>query len=252
MRINVRVACLLACACTGLLVHGQENSGSPANVRVSALPKSLEVHLALAAAPPHLRSEATVFVLDPAKGYVLERQGKNGFTCYVQRTDYMREDYGDSYLSPECQDAEGAKSIARVEFDIERLRAEGKLTPAELKQEVLRGFQAGVYHSPARPGIAYMLCLVVRLYGGPGSRKTVTMNMPHYMLFMPNLKGDDVGAGPVMGPYPYFINSGPMGYLILNVGQAEKAQINQDSQDLFKEACAYRSELCIPGLTPGH
>jgi hypothetical protein len=32
-----------------------------------------------------LRGEATVFVLDPAKGYVLEQQGKNGFTCYVQR-----------------------------------------------------------------------------------------------------------------------------------------------------------------------
>jgi hypothetical protein len=151
------------------------------------LPRSLEVRLALAAAPPYLRSQATVFVLDSAKGYVIERQGTNGFTCYVQRTDYMREDYNDGYIAPECQDTEGTKSIGPVEFDIERLRAEGKLSPTELKQEIVRRFQDGVYHSPARPGIAYMLCPVVRLYGGPGSKKTVAMNMPDYMFFVPTL-----------------------------------------------------------------
>jgi len=94
-----------------------------------------------------------------------------------------------------------------------------------------------------------MLCPVVRLYGGPNSKQTMTMNMPHYMLFMPNLKADDVGAGPTMGPYPYFINPGPMAYLILNVGQVEKTQINSDSANLFKEACGFRSDLCIKGLT---
>jgi hypothetical protein len=104
-----------------------------------------------------LCAKATVFVLDPAKGYVLERQGPNGFTCYVQRTDYTREEYGDSYFAPECQDAEGTRSIVPVEFDIERIRAEGKLGLAALKQEISRRFKDGVYHSPARPGIAYML-----------------------------------------------------------------------------------------------
>ena len=117
----------------------------------------------------------------------------------------MREDYSDGYIAPECQDPEGTKSIVPVEFDIERLRAEGKLSPAELKQEIIRKFKDGVYHSPARPGIAYMLCPVVRLYGGPGSRDTAAMNMPHYMFFVPNLDAKEVGAGPVMGPYPYFI-----------------------------------------------
>lgn len=55
-----------------------------------------------------------------------------------------------------------------------------------------------------------------------------------------------------MGPYPYFINPGPMAYLILNVGQTEKAQINNESAQLLKEACAYRSDFCIEGVTPGH
>src|SRR5215469_16749699 len=187
MRRAVCVIVFLVAPCAGFLAHARLNPGHPPEGKMPPLPRSLEVHLALAAAPPYLRSQATVFVLDPAKGYVLERQGTNGFTCYVQRTDYMREDYGDGYIAPECQDAEGTKSIVPVEFDIERLRAEGKLSPAELKQEIIRKFRDGVDHSPARPGIAYMLCPVVRLYGGPGSsRETAAMNMPHYMFFVPN------------------------------------------------------------------
>lgn len=252
MRLATRAVGLLALAYLSPALYAQGDAANASNLKLQTLPRSLEVRLALSSAPPHLRSEATVFVLDPAKGYVLERQGTNGFTCYVQRTDYMREDYGDGYIAPECQDSEGTKSIVPVEFDIERLRAEGKLSPAELKQEIIRRFKDGVYHSPTRPGIAYMLCPVVRLYGGPGSRKTLAMNMPHYMFFVPNLTGKDLGAGPVMGPYPYFINPGPMAYLILNVGETEKAQINRDSEELLKEACAYRSDLCIEGVTPGY
>ena len=42
-------------------------------------------------------------------------------------------------------------------------------------------------------------------YGGPESRETVTMNMPHYMFFVPNLGKKYVGAGTVMGRYPYLI-----------------------------------------------
>jgi hypothetical protein len=112
-------------------------------------------------------------LLDPAKGYALERKGANGFTCYVERTDYLREDYGNGFIVPECQDPEGSRTIVPVEFDVERLRAEGKLSPAELKKEIERRFKAGEYHAPARPGIVYMLSPVARLYGDPNSRTTV-------------------------------------------------------------------------------
>jgi hypothetical protein len=252
MPSRVPTAVLLGVSCLCSLAHGQsraESSGSGA--RVESLPKSLEVNLALGAAPPYLRSGATVFVLDPAKGYVLERKGTNGFTCYVQRTDYVREDYSDGLVVPECQDPEGTRTIVPVEFDVERLRAEGKLNPAELKKEILRRFTAGVYHSPARTGIAYMLSPVARLYNGPQARATVAMNMPHYMFYAPNLTAKDFGGGPVMGPYPYLISPGPMACIILNVGETEKAKINGDSQDLLKEACTYRSSFCMDGITPG-
>ena len=71
-----------------------------------------------------------MYVLNPAKGYVVERKGTNGFTCYVQRTDYMREDFRNDLIVPECQDPEGSRTIAPVEFEIERLRIEGNLSPA--------------------------------------------------------------------------------------------------------------------------
>ena len=186
-----------------------------------------------------------MFVLDPARGYVIERQGKNGFTCYVQRTDYTREEFRNDLIVPECQDPEGSRTIRPVEFEIERLRIEGKLTPIELKREIDRRFKSGQFHSPSRPGIAYMLSPIARLYGGPGSKETVLMNMPHLMFFAPNLKGEDVGAGPAMGPYPYFLSPGPMGYIIVNVGETEKARINSEEQDLLKEACNSRPDLCL-------
>jgi hypothetical protein len=97
----------------------------------------------------------------------------------------MREDYSDGYIAPECQDPEGTKSIVPVEFDIERLRAEGKLSPAELKQQIIRKFKDGVYHSRARPGIAYMLCPVVRLYGGPAQGSAPALQARESILSIP-------------------------------------------------------------------
>jgi hypothetical protein len=230
---------LVLFSCASLFGQGKNS-----NTKLEKLPESLEVHWALSAAPPYLRAEATLYLLDPAKGYVLHHQGTNGFTCYVQRTDYQREDFSNTYFAPECQDAEGTKTIGRVEFDVERMRAEGKLTSQELKQAVLRGFKEGTYQAPTRPGIAYMLSPLARLYG-PGSTQTTSMNMPHLMFFAPNLSGQDAGAGPPMGPYPYFINPGPMAYIIQNIGEAEKAKINNESQALLKEACDYRQDFCV-------
>jgi len=221
-------------------------------VALEALPRELEVKLALSALPPYLRSEATVHVLDPARGYILERQGKNGFTCFVERTDWVREDFRNDLFIPECFDAEGTRTIVPVSLDVARVRAEGKLTPQELKKEITQRFQSGVYRSPGRPGISYMLSPVQRLYGGPSSKTVHFVNMPHYMFYAPNLTSKDVGGGPVMGRYPYLINPGPHAYIILNVGDAEKEQINRESQDLLRELCAYRSYFCEEGASSDH
>jgi hypothetical protein len=43
--------------------------------KVEPLPRDLEIQLALSALPPHLRDNATVYVLNPAKGFEVARNG---------------------------------------------------------------------------------------------------------------------------------------------------------------------------------
>lgn len=85
-------------ACLVDRLNAQTSTGS--GIALDAMPRELEVKLALSALPPHLRSEANVYVLDPAKGYVLERQGKDNFTCFVERTDWVREDFRNDLFIP--------------------------------------------------------------------------------------------------------------------------------------------------------
>src|SRR5437762_13989497 len=66
-----------------------EETASSLPAGLERMPESLEVRFALSAAPPHLRDAATVYVLDPAKGYVLNRKGINGVSCIVVRSDWQ-------------------------------------------------------------------------------------------------------------------------------------------------------------------
>lgn len=219
---------------------------------LDAMPRDLEVKYALSALPPHLRGGATVYVLDPVKGYIPARPGANGFHCFVGRTEYGREHFASNLYFPISFDPEGARTILPVYFDVARLRIEGKLNPEEVKQLVLKRVKDGTYRSPSRPGVSYMVAPVMTGYRGPGSKEIVTMNMPHLMFYAPNLSGADFGAGAPRGIYPYLLDPGPHAYMIQNVGEAEKAKITEESKDLLRELCAYRSELCIERGAAGH
>jgi hypothetical protein len=219
---------------------------------LDSLPRALEVKLALSALPAHLRPEATIFVLDPKSGYIVERQGSNGFTCFVERTDYVRAQYRDDLLVPICFDPEGTRTIEPVSFDVARIRAEGKLSAQELKAVIVQRFKDGVYRSPSRPGISYMIAPVMRLYMGPDSKDIATMNMPHYMFYAPNLTKADFGGGRTFGSHPYLANPGPHAYMILHVGAAETAEINRENQDLLHEICAYRAIYCLDDRSSAH
>jgi len=60
---------------------------SEATKKIDPLPRDLEIQLALSALPPHLRDKATVYTLDPDRGFEVARKGMNGFHAYVARTD---------------------------------------------------------------------------------------------------------------------------------------------------------------------
>jgi hypothetical protein len=224
---------------------GDTRRAAADDAALTPLPRALEIKLAMSAVPPHLRADATIFVLDPKNGYVADRQGGNGFTCFVERTDYVRAQYRDDLLVPICFDPEGTRTIEPVSFDVARFRAEGKLSAQDMKTLIVQRFKDGIYHSPARPGISYMIAPIMRLYMGPESKDIATMNMPHYMFYAPNMSNADFGGGKTFGPYPYLANPGPHAYMILHVGAAEKAEINREHQDLLREICAYRAYYCL-------
>ena len=78
------------------------------------MPADLETDFALSALPPHLRDQATVYLLDPTKGYYIARQGTNGFSTFVCRTEWESAEYDNDTFSAISYDAEGTKSLAMI------------------------------------------------------------------------------------------------------------------------------------------
>src|SRR3989442_3825623 len=100
--------------------------------QLEPLPRDLEIQLALSALPPHLRDHATVYVLNPAKGFEDARTGTNGFHTLVARTgdDAMRGPwpltaYPGDVLYPISWDLAGAKALLPVFLDIAEMQAKG-------------------------------------------------------------------------------------------------------------------------------
>lgn len=221
---------------------------SPSPGPLEAMPRALETDFALSALPPHLRNDATVFRLDPTKGYVLERKGTNGFACLVERTEWARADFRNDIYTPLCYDAEGAARHLRVYMDTAELRAQGR-TAELVRREIERRYQqkADAYTAPTRPGLSYMVAPMMRTYPSPNSsdKHVMTMSLPHLMFYAPNASAADIGETPPPSPYPFILEPGPHGYMIVLLGEAERARIVADNADLLKRLCDYRAFLCL-------
>jgi hypothetical protein len=69
------------------LIASAENIPAPKVMnKFEPLPRDLEIQLALSALPAHIRENATVYVLNPDKGFEVARKGTNGFHTFVART----------------------------------------------------------------------------------------------------------------------------------------------------------------------
>jgi hypothetical protein len=234
-----------------VIVNGQTGVQDAANNRgpLDKMPASLEARFALSALPPIFREKATVYVLDPAKGYILERSGTNGEHCFVGRTEWKFADYRNDVFDPICYDAVGAKNQMRVWFDVAEIRARG-VKPETMTKEIEGRFRTGVYKAPARAGMSYMTAPLMRSYMSldPKDKDSVmTMSMPHLMYYAPNISDADVKGMPCppCAPYPFVFESGPHGYIIQRLGDAEAAAIVAAESSLVKELCSYRSALCL-------
>src|SRR5262245_25104491 len=95
--------------------------------KLEKMPEALEMRFASSAAPPHLRNNSTIYVLDPAKGYVIARKGTNGVSCIVVRSDWQWSSppfRNDIYWAV-CYDSEGSRTLLQDYFYSAELRARG-------------------------------------------------------------------------------------------------------------------------------
>jgi hypothetical protein len=238
-----------ALAATLLWVNCSAQSAS-STPRLQKMPEALEMRFALSAAPPHLRENATVYLLDPHKGYAVGHQGTNGVSCIVVRTDWQWADppLRDDVYWPVCYDSEGSKTLLQDYLYAAELRAQD-MDASQVHEAVTKRFGTAAFPNPSRTGVAYMIAPIMR--GFTHGPTPVTMNMPHYMFYAPNLKDADIGGNGFSKQYPFVLgmSQGRDDYIILLVGEAEKAKIIADSKDLLKDLCAYRDYLCTTETT---
>jgi hypothetical protein len=246
----------LMCICT-LLLPACGRTQKPAGWELDKMPADLETDLALSALPAHLRAAATVYLLDPAKGYYVAQKGSNGFVCFVARTNWEWVEFRKDVFAPIAFDAEGAKTYWPLYRDPAEMRALGRLTPLQIKDSMVSRIQKGIYRAPARPGISYMLAPIMRVYTGkPGDKTVRTMNMPHYMFYAPYISDSDVGTDPDSPKGPWLLNSGttalgerggPEGYLIMPADEATTAKIIADGKVLLNRLAAYSMYFKVDG-----
>ncbi|MFI5161475.1 MAG: hypothetical protein ACHQHN_09365 [Sphingobacteriales bacterium] len=249
LKKKCRLSLLLAAM---LFLFTQSFAQKPANWKLEKMPVKLETDFALSCLPPYLRANATVYLIDPDKGYYVGRKGSNGFVCFVTRTEWEWGEFRNDIASAISYDAEGARTIFKVYQDLEAMRASGKYTALQVKSIITDRIRKGIYKAPARTGVSFMLAPVMRSYTGSADQKDVmTMNMPHYMFYAPYLTNADIGNKPDGSEDgPLIVNSAapflgdrkaPFGYIIVSVGQTKKAKIMKDNQDLLKRLIAYKA-----------
>ena len=236
-----------------LTVSAEDKQTPKAMNKIEPLPRDLEIQLALSALPSHLRDNATVYVLDPDKGFEVARKGTNGFHAFVARTgdDAFRgfwplKAYRDDILYPISFDNAGAKAQMRVFFDAAEMQAKGT-PPGELKKIIKDRYKTGYYKAPERAGISYMLSPILRTYFNPEeSDGVVTMNYPHVMYYAPNVSNEDIGGGKLGGMYPFVIMPGPHGYFIQPIDLTERAAINKEYEKMLARLCKIKEAWCLP------
>jgi hypothetical protein len=215
------------------------------------MPADLERDYALSALPPHLREHATVYLLDPKKGYYMERKGTNGFSTFVNRTEFERANFAPDVYEPISYDSAGSIVYLTPFFDVAAMRASGKYSPFQILDSIVNRAKNGIYKPASRVGVSYMLAPFMRIQHEHGVENEV---MPHYMFYAPYLDDHDIGGVWVSGGHsPFTVNSGKaldkehsiFNYIIIAAGETEKDKILEDNKDLIKRLAEYKPFLKI-------
>jgi hypothetical protein len=182
-------ACFVVVLSSGVLSSGaaiQAMAQELPKLYDASVPRERQIALAESAAPAEVSSKATIYVLG-AKGYEKAREGTNGFSCFVSR-HFVKPT--ETTVEPQCFDAEGSRTLLPTYMHGEELRISGK-SEAEIKQDMVSGYQDGRYKYPSKPGFLYMMSSENRL--GPTKDHGTVSFPPHLMFYAPNMTTKDIG-----------------------------------------------------------
>jgi hypothetical protein len=221
MKTQIHGSVLLVVATLAAMqgIQGQppQTPGKPA-----LMDREKEIGLALSACPPFVAAKAAVYVLEES-GYVKVRDSQNGFTAIVQHVTSDSQE-------PQCMDVEGARVFLPRVLKVAELRSQGK-TPQEVQAFVSEAVKTGIFSTPARPGIIYMLSQHKISPGGKGE-----VYPPHVMFYGTHLTNADLGVdGKDLGPDgnprgPAFVagDGSPFGFIIVPVRTQTGSVVAQD------------------------
>ncbi len=261
---KVQTIIIIGCLLFALIASAEDKQAPKEMKKIEPLLRDLEIQLALSALPRHLRDKATVYVLNPDKGFEVARKGTNGFHTFVARTgdDAFRgswpfTEYRDDILYPISFDAAGVNAQMRVFFDAAEMQAKGT-PPGELKKIIKERYKIQYYKAPERAGVSYMVSPILRTYVNPDENDSVrTANIPHIMYYAPYVSNEDIGGKPpsiqvasyrmIVGSfYPFVIMPGPHGYMIHFLDLTERAVINKEYEEMLERLCKIKEVWCLP------
>jgi hypothetical protein len=150
------------------------------------LPDSVEIALALTAAPEEISGRASVHAIRRGREVRL-REGTNGVACMVAR------DLHEGSLYPICFDAEGARTRLRRELMELRLRLAGDSEP-DIRRQVEEAYRTGALAMPKAMSVVYMMSPKQVLFSSPfADGRRVGAWWPHLMIMGPGLSARNLG-----------------------------------------------------------
>jgi hypothetical protein len=121
--------------------------------------RNAEIALARSAAPPSISGDATVLVFDKS-GYQTAVEGKNGFTCLVERAWMSPIDspqfWNPKMLGPICYNPAAARSILPYTINRTRLVLNG-LSKTQIREDLTAATAKNELPMPEAGAMSYMM-----------------------------------------------------------------------------------------------
>jgi hypothetical protein len=162
--------------------------GMAALDQYSMADRNAEVTLARSAAPPSISGDATILVLEKS-GYQVAAEGKNGFTCLVERSWMSPFDspefWNPKMRGPICYNPAAVRTILPYTMNRTKLALAG-LSKAQMHENIAGAIAKNELPMPEAGAMSYMMS------SGGNLGDSVGHWCPHLMFHVP--KTDDWGA----------------------------------------------------------